>query len=71
VSPDLVRRLAWTPPAEPDVEHVALALRTGGARPWQVSLVAPSLVEALAATADTVAEDTAARVETTIDGVVR
>jgi len=71
VSPDLVRRLAWSPPAVLDVETIGAALRSGGARPWQVALVAPGLVEALSATAESVAQDTAARVETTIDAVVR
>jgi ribonuclease D len=66
VSPDLVRRLAWTPPAEPDAEHVAAVLVAGGARPWQVALVTPDLVTALAATADSLAvtTDTAAPVVT-------
>jgi ribonuclease D len=59
VSPDLVRRLAWTPPAEPDAVHVAAVLDAGGARAWQVALVTPGLVSALAATADSVAVTTA------------
>ncbi|WP_408629988.1 HRDC domain-containing protein [Actinomycetospora lemnae] len=47
VTPDLVRRLCWSPPAvlEPDV--VAAALRDLGARPWQAELTAPLLAEAL------------------------
>ena len=73
VSPDLVRRLAWTPPAEPDAEHVAAALAAGGARPWQVDLVTPGLVTALAATADSVAVTaaTAAPVDTPDDHMLR
>ncbi len=63
VAPDLVRRLAWTPPPAADAEAVAGVLRAGGARPWQVELVTPGLVEALTATAP-VAEDTPARLET-------
>ena len=55
VSPDLVRRLAWSPPAQPDAAGVRTALLAGGARRWQVSLVAPCLVEALAASAASVA----------------
>ena len=50
-SPDLVRRIAWAPPQPADEQTVADALRAGGARPWQVSLVAPVLVPALALTA--------------------
>jgi ribonuclease D len=47
VSPDLVRRLTWTPPeASPDA--VAAALTAGGARPWQVELTAAPLAAALA-----------------------
>jgi ribonuclease D len=90
VSPDLVRRLTWTPPAEDDAAGVRAALLAGGARRWQVALVTPCLVDALAATAasvaeadaqestsaapaaeDVVAHDTAARVETADDVVVR
>lgn len=38
LSPDLMRRMCWDPPA--DLEG---ALRSGGARPWQVQLCAPLL----------------------------
>ncbi len=47
VSPDLVRRLAWTPPSPLSEESVASALHSGGAREWQVALVLPLLAEAL------------------------
>lgn len=40
--PDLLRRLCWTPP-----EDVAGAMRKGGARDWQVGLLAPQLESAL------------------------
>jgi ribonuclease D len=46
LSPDLVRRLAWTPPAA-QTDDVAAALRAGGARNWQVSLTAAPLASAL------------------------
>jgi len=59
LSPDLVRRLAWQPPADPSPGAVAGALRAGGARSWQVALAAEPLSVALAATADTTAEDVA------------
>jgi ribonuclease D len=73
VSPDLVRRLAWTPPTEPDAAHVAEVLAAGGARAWQVGLVTPGLVTALAATADslTVTTDTSAPVDTAEARVLR
>jgi ribonuclease D len=47
--PDLVRRLTWEPPEPAGVEAVAAALSAGGARPWQVTLTAPVITQALAA----------------------
>lgn len=44
LEPALLRRLAWDPP--PDLRQ---ALADGGARPWQIALVAPVLAEAFAA----------------------
>ena len=44
--PDLLRRLCWVPPEDGDV---AAALRRGGAREWQVDLLADVLAEALTA----------------------
>ncbi len=58
LSPDLVRRLAWQPPADRSAGGVAAALAAGGARSWQVGLTAAPLAVALAATADTTAGDT-------------
>jgi ribonuclease D len=46
ISPDLVRRLAWAPPA-PEVDQVEHRLSRGGARPWQVGIVAAALARAL------------------------
>ena len=46
VSPDAVRRVLWEPPDPADLEAVGAALRALGARPWQVGIVAPLLVEA-------------------------
>jgi ribonuclease D len=48
LSPDLVRRLMWTPPEPRDAATVTAALRAGGAREWQVELTVPVLTEALA-----------------------
>jgi ribonuclease D len=46
LTPELVRRLAWTPPAaEPTA--VAETLSAGGARRWQVELTADVLAEAI------------------------
>jgi ribonuclease D len=47
LSPDLVRRLMWTPPEPRDADTVAAALRAGGAREWQVELSCDLLVDAL------------------------
>jgi ribonuclease D len=46
VTPDLVRRLCWSPPAT-DADSVATYLREGGARPWQVDLTAAPFAAAL------------------------
>ncbi len=47
ISPDHVRRLAWTPPEEITPETVAATLRGFGARAWQVTLIADDLATAL------------------------
>jgi ribonuclease D len=49
LAPDTVRRLMWTPPeAEPTA--VAAALLAHGARPWQIELTTPLIVDAIAST---------------------
>ncbi|MGY1695561.1 MULTISPECIES: HRDC domain-containing protein [unclassified Geodermatophilus] len=47
LSPDLVRRLAWTPPEPRDPATVAATLRAGGAREWQVELTRDLLTDAV------------------------
>jgi ribonuclease D len=47
LSPDLLRRLCWAPPAELDDGDIAEILRAGGARPWQVTLTAHVVGSAL------------------------
>jgi ribonuclease D len=49
LSPDLMRRLVWSPPSPADADTVAAALRAGGAREWQIELTRDLLTEALAA----------------------
>ena len=44
VGPHLVREILWRPPT---VADLPAALATGGARPWQIELVAPVLAAAL------------------------
>jgi ribonuclease D len=51
IAPDTVRRVCWEPPKPADEEAVAGALAGYGARPWQIELVTPLLVAALAARA--------------------
>ncbi|SDG30274.1 ribonuclease D [Klenkia brasiliensis] len=46
LSPDLVRRLMWSPPEEVTPESVAGFLRDGGARAWQVDLTRDLLTDA-------------------------
>jgi ribonuclease D len=49
LSPDLVRRLMWSPPSSPDRSTVAQVLRDGGAREWQIELTADLLTSVIAA----------------------
>ncbi|MFJ3901389.1 HRDC domain-containing protein [Streptomyces sp. NPDC090025] len=51
ITPDTVRRVCWEPPSPATPDTVADTLTAHGARPWQVELVTPLLVAALAATA--------------------
>ncbi|WP_199487707.1 ribonuclease D [Actinomadura spongiicola] len=46
MQPDLVRRLAWTPPPEASASAVGAALRDLGARHWQVALTAQPIARA-------------------------
>jgi ribonuclease D len=47
LSPDLVRRLMWSPPEPADAAAVVEALRAGGARDWQIDLTRDLLTEAI------------------------
>lgn len=47
LSPDALRRLAWTPPEPIDADAVGAALLGHGARAWQVALTATALAAAL------------------------
>jgi ribonuclease D len=57
VSPDHIRRLAWTPPEEIGPDTVAATLRGFGARAWQVGLIAEDIAEALTEPAQPTAAD--------------
>ncbi|MGV9266766.1 ribonuclease D [Kitasatospora sp. NPDC003701] len=52
ITPDLVRRVSWEPPADPSAAGVAAALRRMGARQWQVDLVAPVVAAAFVKAAE-------------------
>ena len=51
VSPEIIRRICWAPPAASttsvDAQAVSEAMAKLGARPWQIELVAPSVASAL------------------------
>ena len=47
LSPDLVRRLVWSPPEPRDAGTVAKTLRAGGAREWQIQLTLDLLTDAV------------------------
>lgn len=51
ISPDLIRRICWSPPegstTSLHTERVRLAMLERGARPWQAAIVAPLLAHAL------------------------
>ncbi len=47
VSPDSIRRLAWTPPPDPTQDNVTDALAGTGVRRWQTALLAGELAHVL------------------------
>jgi ribonuclease D len=49
IAPALVRGLAWEPPKKVTEDHVRTVLAEGGAREWQIELLAEGLTEALQA----------------------
>lgn len=52
LTPDLLRRLCWRPPADTSVAGLRAALLAAGARPWQAELIAPALVAAWTTSGD-------------------
>ncbi|MEP6761156.1 MAG: HRDC domain-containing protein [Sporichthyaceae bacterium] len=52
LTPDSIRRLAWSPPADITPAVVADELRDLGARDWQIELTAAALAEALVSPAE-------------------
>lgn len=49
LTPDYLRRVAWTPPAVIDAASVGAALAALGARPWQVAATAQAIADAFVA----------------------
>jgi ribonuclease D len=47
ISPDYIRRLAWSPPDEVSAQTISDTLRGFGARNWQIELLAVQLAEVL------------------------
>ena len=47
LSPDSLRRVLWTPPADPTLDSVSSALLELGARRWQIDIAGPILEEAI------------------------
>jgi ribonuclease D len=52
LSPDPLRRVVWTPPADRSADGFAAALEALGARPWQAQVVAPMIAAAFEAHPD-------------------
>lgn len=46
LSPDALRRVAWSPPDPPAPDAIAAALMAAGARPWQVDATANAIADA-------------------------
>jgi ribonuclease D len=46
LTPDLLRRLIWSPPADLSEAGIAAGLSALGARPWQVAITAPIIAQA-------------------------
>lgn len=46
LSPETLRRLAWSPPEPVDADSIADAMREAEARPWQVEATAATIAEA-------------------------
>ena len=46
LTPDLLRRVAWAPPASGDAASIGTALAESGARPWQIEQTAQLIAQA-------------------------
>jgi ribonuclease D len=52
LTPELLRRLAWSPPEPAELGSIRTALADTGARPWQVDATAESIAAAFVASTD-------------------
>ena len=57
LTPDLLRRIAWQPPADAAAEGIGAALRDLGARDWQAQETAPAIAGAFVRAAQPAADD--------------
>ena len=46
LTPELLRRVAWTPPDPIDAQTIGAALEESGARPWQIDATAQVIAKA-------------------------
>jgi ribonuclease D len=46
LTPEILRRVAWSPPTPAEAEQIAAALAELGARPWQLELTAQPIAQA-------------------------
>jgi ribonuclease D len=60
LTPDHLRRVAWSPPAEPTADAIAAALASLGARPWQLEATAQTIADAFVEAEQTVQDATTA-----------
>jgi ribonuclease D len=58
LTPDHLRRVAWSPPAEPTADAIAASLATLGARPWQLEATAQTIADAFVEAEQTVQDAT-------------
>jgi ribonuclease D len=56
LTPELLRRVAWSPPEPSDVAALAVSLESLGARPWQIDATAQAIADAFVEAAQTPAE---------------
>jgi ribonuclease D len=54
LTPELLRRLAWTPPEPLELESVTSALAGLGARAWQVDAIAQVILDAFVDASQTI-----------------